>query len=224
MVISPGLTVFTDSPGVLLVTQTSRVHVAPAAKVFRSRLIVVAPDGAVRVRLDAGPQPAEKFGPVELLTVIPGGRVSVIEKLVRGISAGAVMASRKRVLPPTPIGLVWNDLVKPTGIVSLTVIWLEFVFPLLIPGIPVTEPGGILFVYEPTVDDVTCAVMVHVPGVMVVPGGTTTPAGMVALESVSWVSAGLMDTVAGAQVAETAADPNTNVNPTGKVSNNPTPV
>ena len=64
-----GVTVFVTVPGVLLVTQTSRVHVVPAGKLGSNRLIEVAPDGAVRVRVAGHPV---KFGPDELLT--GGGR------------------------------------------------------------------------------------------------------------------------------------------------------
>ena len=76
LVIFAGVTVFVTVPGVLLVTQTSRIHVDPAGNSGAKGLLMLSPIGAMRVR--AAGQPV-KVGPAELLTVTPAGRLSVIK-------------------------------------------------------------------------------------------------------------------------------------------------
>lgn len=76
------------------------------------RLIVDAPVGAVKTHVE--PQ-LEITGSVELLTVMPGGRSSVMDTLLRLISAGATTSMRKRELPPAAMVVGLNDLLLLTG-------------------------------------------------------------------------------------------------------------
>ena len=64
--------------------------------------IEVAPVGAVNTRGGAAPQPLIA-GAVELLTVTPAGRLSVIEKFVRFVSLGAKKSILNRELLPAVI-------------------------------------------------------------------------------------------------------------------------
>jgi hypothetical protein len=50
-------------------------------------------------------------GEVELLTVTPAGRLSVIEKLVRFVSLGAKISILNRELPPTAMEEGENDFI-----------------------------------------------------------------------------------------------------------------
>ena len=76
------------------------------------RLIVDAPVGAVKTR--AAPQ-LEITGAVELLTVMPGGRISVMDTLLRLVSAGATTSMRRRELPPAEMVVGLKDLLLLTG-------------------------------------------------------------------------------------------------------------
>ena len=87
-------------PAVSLVTQTSIRHWAPAAIVPLVRVITPVPVTAVRV----APVPQlVTFGPCELLITTPAGRLSVSEKFVRAVSAGARIFILNLELPPTSI-------------------------------------------------------------------------------------------------------------------------
>lgn len=115
-VILPGGMVFVTAPDVLLVTQTSIRHICPALIVPPVQEIVVAPVGVLRVPLM---QLALLVAGVELLMVTPAGKLSVMEKLVRLVSAGAVMSIRSLEFCPGSIVLGLNDLEAvmpaPTG-------------------------------------------------------------------------------------------------------------
>ena len=80
------------------------------------QLIVVAPVGVLKV---PPMQLALFVAGVELLMVTPAGRLSVMEKLVRLVSAGAVMSIRSLEFCPGSIVLGLNDLEAampvPTG-------------------------------------------------------------------------------------------------------------
>jgi hypothetical protein len=94
-------------PGVLLVTQTSTRHRAPAAMVPLVKEMVSVPVTAVS---DAeGPHPEDTLGPCELLIVTPAGRISVNEKLVSEVSAGARRSTRNLEFPPASMVLGLKD-------------------------------------------------------------------------------------------------------------------
>lgn len=94
-------------PGVLLVTQTSTRHRAPAAMVPLVKEMVSVPVTAVS---DAeGPHPEDTLGPCELLIVTPAGRISVNEKLVSEVSAGARRLMRNLEFPPASMVLGLKD-------------------------------------------------------------------------------------------------------------------
>lgn len=217
-----GVTVFVTVPGVLLVTHTSRLQVAFAANEFNSRLIEVAPLGAFRVLFPAAPHPAENAGGVELLTVTPAGRLSVIEKLVRAVSAGAMIERRRRELPPAGMVALVKLFVKRTGRGLTTVIVPDPADPLQTPSVEQTDPTGIVFVHEPSVVACTWAVMIQVPGVV------TDPPGMVALVRVRRVGGGPRERTAVAggetQPAESVGAAPVKTSPAGKLSISPTPV
>ena len=89
-----GVMILVTVPGVLLVTQTSIRQRAPARMVPPVRDIDVAPVLAVSTRGGVAPQPLIAGGvatPAEftLVIVTPNGRLSVMEKFVRFVSAGA---------------------------------------------------------------------------------------------------------------------------------------
>ena len=225
LVIFAGVTVFVTVPGVLLVTQTSRVHVDPAGKFGSNRLIEVAPIGAVRVR--AAGQPV-KVGPDELLTVTPRGRLSVIEKLVRAVSAGAMMERRSREFPPAGIVALVKLLVNLTGSGLVTVIVPEPAEPLQTPAgvVAQTVPAARVFVQDPSAVALTWALITHVPGLKT--GLAAAPAGMVALVSVRRVGGGPRESTAAAggetQPAERVGAAPVKTSPAGKSSIKPTPV
>ena len=62
------------------------------------RDMVVAPVGAFNTRGGVAPQP-EVEGGLELLTVRPAGRLSVMEKFVRLVSLGAKISIRNLAFP-----------------------------------------------------------------------------------------------------------------------------
>ena len=74
----------------------------------------VAPVGAVSTSGGIGPQPL-MAGAVELLTVRPAGRLSVIEKFVRSVSPGAKMSILSLEFPPVAIDEGENDLMPVTS-------------------------------------------------------------------------------------------------------------
>ena len=76
------------------------------------RLTVIAPVGAVKTYEE--PQ-LEITGAAELLTVMPGGRLSVMDTLLRLVSAGATTSMRKRELPPAVMVVGVKDLLLLTG-------------------------------------------------------------------------------------------------------------
>jgi len=119
LVMFEGGIVFVCTPGVLLVTYTSILQRCPARiKPFVNE-IEVAPVGAVKTRGGAAPQPVI-VGAVELLTVTPVGRLSVIEKFVRFVLPGAKMSILNLELPPGAMEAGENDLAPITS-VPLTV-------------------------------------------------------------------------------------------------------
>ena len=97
-VISAGVMTLRYVPGVSLVTQTSIRHKVPAWTVPPVKVITLVPVTAVRTA--PAPQLAT-LGPCELLMTTPAGRLSVTEKFVKVMSAGAVILILNRELPPT---------------------------------------------------------------------------------------------------------------------------
>lgn len=81
--------------------------------------IEVAPVGAIKTRGGAAPQPVI-VGGVELLTVTPAGKSSVIEKFVKSVSFGAKISILNLELPPAVIDEGENDFI-PVTFVPLTV-------------------------------------------------------------------------------------------------------
>lgn len=74
----------------------------------------VAPVVAVSTRGGVAPQPFVDGG-VELLTVKPAGRLSVIEKFVRSVSPGAKISILNLELPPAAILEGENDFIPVTS-------------------------------------------------------------------------------------------------------------
>ncbi len=227
LVISTGLTRFVTVPRVLLVTHTSRLQVALAANELSTRLIDVAPVSAVSVRFPAAPQPAENAGGVELLTVTPVGKLSVIEKLVRAVSVGAMIERRRREFPPEGMFAFVKLFVKRTGSGLTTVIDPDPAEPLqTLGGLVQTDPIGSVFVQVPKVIALTWAVMVQIPGLET--GLADVLPGMVAFANVKRVGGGPPDNVAVAggatQPAESVGATPVKTNPAGRLSINPTPV
>ena len=211
----------------LLVTQTSKLQVALAANVLSTRLIEVAPVRAVRVRFPAAPHPAENTGGDELLTDTPVGKLSVIEKLVSAVSAGAMIERRRRELPPAGMVAFVKLFVKRTGSGLTTVIEPDPAEPLqTLAGVVQTDPTGSVFVQVPKEIALTWAVMVQIPGLET--GLADVLPGMVAFANVNRVGGGPPDNVAvavgGLQLAERVGAAPVKTNPAGKISINPTPV
>ena len=77
--------------------------------------------GASSTSGGVGPQPVTAGG-VELLTVIPAGKLSVIEKFVRFVSLGANISILKRELPPASIVEGENDLMPATSVLVTTIL------------------------------------------------------------------------------------------------------
>jgi hypothetical protein len=100
---------------VLLVTKTSILHRVPARIKPFVREIVVAPVGAFKTSGGVAPQPVTAEG-LELLTVMPAGRLSVIETFVRFVSPGAKISIRNLELPPAAIVDGENVLIPATSV------------------------------------------------------------------------------------------------------------
>ena len=83
-----------------------------------AREIEVAPAVAVSTSGGVAPQPFV-VGAVELLTVKPAGRLSVIEKFVRFVSPGAKISIRNLELPPGAILEGENDFIPVTSIPAM---------------------------------------------------------------------------------------------------------
>jgi hypothetical protein len=89
----------------------------------------VAPVGAVNTSGGVGPQSVSAGG-VELLTVTPAGKLSVIETFVRFVSLGAKMSILNLGLPPASIVEGENDLMPATSVlVTTTLAFPERIFP-----------------------------------------------------------------------------------------------
>jgi hypothetical protein len=89
----------------------------------------LAPVGAVNTSGGVDPQPVSDGG-VELLTVTPAGRLSVIEKLVRFVSLGAKMSILNLELPPASIVDGEKDLMPDMSVlVTTTFAFAERRFP-----------------------------------------------------------------------------------------------
>lgn len=113
-VIFVGGIVLVYTPPVLLVTYTSIRQRCPANISPLVSETDVAPVGAVKTRGGAVPQPVV-VGAVELLTITPAGRLSLIEKLDRFVSLGAVISILNLALPPIGMDEGENDLVATTS-------------------------------------------------------------------------------------------------------------
>lgn len=107
----------------------------------------VAPVGAVNTGGGVVPQP-RTVGGVELLTVIPEGRLSVIEKFVRLVSPGAVMAILNLELPPAVMEAGEKDLLANISLPrTVTFAFAERRFPT--PCSVVNAPAGMEFLNVP---------------------------------------------------------------------------
>ena len=115
LVMLAGGIVFVYTPALLLVTKISILQRCPARIKPLVNEIEVAPVGAVNARGGAAPQPV-MAGAVELLTVTPVGRLSVIEKFVKLVSPGAMMSILNRELPPWVIDAGVNDFAPVTSL------------------------------------------------------------------------------------------------------------
>ena len=116
---------------VLPVTKTSILQLCPARIKPFVREIEVAPVVAVSMSGGVAPQPFVA-GAVELLTVKPAGRLSVIEKFVRFVSPGAKISMRNLEFPPGAILEGENDLIPVTSTpetVTLSVAGLPLLTP-----------------------------------------------------------------------------------------------
>ena len=71
--------------------------------------------GAVNTSGGVGPHPVTEGG-VELLTVTPAGRLSLIEKFVRSVSLGAKMSILNLEFSPARIVEGENDLIPATSV------------------------------------------------------------------------------------------------------------
>lgn len=85
------------TPGVVAVTKTSMRQTVPGVIVPPVNVITFAP--VIAVSTDVALQ-LVRDGAVELLIVIPEGRLSVMETLVSVVSAGALMSILNLELPP----------------------------------------------------------------------------------------------------------------------------
>jgi hypothetical protein len=88
---------------------------------------------------------------VELLIVIPVGKLSVKEKEVSALSAGAVKIIRNRVLPPAVIVVrlkVLDPVIGTSPVVIDVLLEKAAVLLIVVPAefMAVTEPIGIVFV------------------------------------------------------------------------------
>lgn len=79
----------------------------------------VAPVGAVNISGGVGPQSVSDGG-VELLTVTPAGKLSVIETFVRSVSLGAKISILSLELPPASMVEGENDLMPATSVLVTT--------------------------------------------------------------------------------------------------------
>ena len=110
--------VFVYTPGVTLVTYTSIRHRCPARIKPLLNEIEIAPVGALSTSGGVAPQPLVDGG-VELLTVTPVGRLSVIEKFVRFVSNGARISILNLELPPAGIEEGENDFNPVTSVPAI---------------------------------------------------------------------------------------------------------
>ena len=94
-----------------------------------------------------GPQPVIAGG-VELLIVIPTGKLSLTAKFVRSVSLGAKISILNRALPPMTILEGENDFIPVTSVlVTVTVAFAGRRLPT--PWSVVKAPAGIVFVKAP---------------------------------------------------------------------------
>lgn len=175
-VILAGGMVLVCKPNVVPVTYTSILQRCPARIKPPVREMEVAPVGAVNTSGGVGPQPVIAGG-VELLTVTPAGKLSVIEKFVRLVLLGAKKSILNREFSPTEMLEGKNDFV-PERSVPLTVTAAVAAVRLPTPWAVVRPPGGIVFVNDPEgvpAGAVTGTEIVQVPGVVMLPAGMTPP-------------------------------------------------
>ena len=143
------------------------------------------------------PQPVI-VGGVELLTVTPEGRLSVIEKFVRFVSLGATISIRSLELPPTGIVEGENDFLTDTS-VPLTVTLALAGDKLPIPWLVVNVSAGMIFVSTPDdvpVGAVTGTEIVQVPGLVTLPAGMVPPVRLTLVDVVETVPGGIQVLVA----------------------------
>ena len=185
-VISVVLMVFVTVPGVVELTQTVRVQVAPAAIprvgwVGLVQLMLLAPVVAVSVP----PWQAAFFvagvlvPPAFLLVIVtPVGRLSVIATLDRLVSEGAMILMVRRVFVPGRMLGVPNVLLPVIGRVeALTVIVAVLLAPALHTGVetlltkvvPHAPPAAMLLLIDVAVGLVTLKVTVQLPEAGIVP-------------------------------------------------------
>lgn len=140
------------------------------------REIEVAPVGALRTSGGVAPQP-EVEAAVELLMMTPAGRLSVTEKFVRLVSAGALTVILNLEFPPAGIVDGENDFEASRSlprIVALVVAASKFPTPCAV----VNAFAGIRFVNTPEgvpAGAVTGTEIVQVPRLVGLPAGMVPP-------------------------------------------------
>lgn len=138
--------------------------------------IEVAPVAGANTRGGVAPHPVA-VGAVELLTVIPAGRLSVIAKFVRLVSLGAKISILKRKLPPAGIVDGENDLMPVTSV--LVIVAVAFAGSRLpTTWVVVKPPAGMVLVSCPEVvpaGTVTGTDIVQVPRAVGLPAGMLPP-------------------------------------------------
>lgn len=163
-------------PPVLLVTNTSILHRCPARIKPLVSEIVVAPGVGLKTSGGVAPQPVAE-GAVELLTVIPAGKLSVIETLVRFVSLGAKISILNLELPPAAIVEGENDFTPLTSVPLIVTLAFAGV-RLPTPTDVVKPPAGMVLVSCPEAvpgGTVTGTEMVHVPRAVGLPAGMVPP-------------------------------------------------
>ena len=99
---------------VLLVTYTVITQFVPRVTVPPVKVTTVSPICGLKFGDPTVTPHPVTVGAVELLTVRSPGRLSVMLKFDRSVSAGAVTVSRKREFPPTLIAVGWKVLASVT--------------------------------------------------------------------------------------------------------------
>src|SRR3990172_3592646 len=110
---------------------------------------VMVSDPVTAISIADAPQVGDTNGLVELLIVTPVGSVSVKEKFVSAVSAGACTLIRKRELPPASMVLglkvLFAEIPVPISYTSISAMAGRI---LVTPGwLTLSAPAGMVFVY-----------------------------------------------------------------------------